>query len=114
MAHCFPCQLHFGMWTPKPFQIILNRQAPSELAFHHGLHSTIRDILKKGALTRSSRRRADILIANEVRVAYELKSNQLRESEIHAAAKQADEYRQQFNVVRMLVVNFVRWMKCID
>ncbi|GMF10516.1 unnamed protein product [Phytophthora lilii] len=107
-----------GQVYPKTISnhLVRNRQAPRESAFHHELYSTIRDILKKGALTRGiyaevktpgSRRRADILIANGVRVAYELKSNQLRESEIEAAAKQADEYRQQFSVDRMLVVNFV-------
>ncbi|KAF4033567.1 hypothetical protein GN244_ATG14493 [Phytophthora infestans] len=117
--------LALGQVYPKTISnhLVRNRQAPSESAFHHELYSTIRDILKKGALTRGiyaevktpgSRRRADILIANGVRVAYELKSNQLRESEIEAAAKQADEYRQQFNVDRMVVVNFVPMGHTLD
>ncbi|DBA00764.1 TPA: LOW QUALITY PROTEIN: hypothetical protein N0F65_001235 [Lagenidium giganteum] len=90
--------------------LVKNRQAPSESAFHHEQYSTIGDVLKQGALTRGiyaevktsgSRRRADILIANGVRVAQISYGNPTSKS----PQKQADEYRQQFNVDRMLVVN---------
>ncbi|KAL7688442.1 putative P-loop containing nucleoside triphosphate hydrolase [Plasmopara halstedii] len=94
-----------GQVYPKTISnhLVRNRQAPT---LTRGIYAEVK--------TPGSRRRADILIANGVRVAYELKSNQLRESEIEAAAKQADGYRQQFNVDRMVVVNFVPMGHTLD
>lgn len=96
-------------------QFVSNRQPLSESVFHLELFATIRDIMQKASLTRGfyaevktpdSRTRAEILLINGIRLAYEIKSNQLREKEITAAARQADQYRQQFQVDHMVVVNF--------
>jgi hypothetical protein len=88
--------------------------SPSEAGFHFELFATIRDIVRQTPLgldaevkTPGSPTRADILVINRTRLAYELKFNHLRESEITAAARQAELYRQQFLVDRMVVVNFV-------
>ncbi|EEY59692.1 Crinkler (CRN) family protein [Phytophthora infestans T30-4] len=95
-----------------------NRQSASEAIFHHELYAVIRDILSKDgqgrkqvcpeAKTVDSRTRADILIINGIRFAYELKVDLLAECpKMNAAAAQANGYKKQFKVQHMLVVNFI-------
>lgn len=62
-----------------------------------GLHTEVK--------TPDSGTRADILLINGTRLAYELKSNQFRIKEITAAARHSDQHRQQFQVNHMVVVN---------
>ncbi|KAE8998405.1 hypothetical protein PR001_g18275 [Phytophthora rubi] len=95
---------------------VQNRCSQSEAVFHFELYAVIRDMLRKAnqkkiyrkAKITNANTRADILVVNGSRLAYELKVNQLLEqSEINVAASQAYEYKQQFRVQRMLIVNFV-------
>ncbi|GMF23071.1 unnamed protein product [Phytophthora lilii] len=52
--------------------------------------------------------RASLLIVNRIRLAYDITVYRLLgESEINVAAARADEYKNQFDVDRMPVVNFV-------
>ncbi|KAG7382900.1 hypothetical protein PHYPSEUDO_004245 [Phytophthora pseudosyringae] len=96
--------------------LVKNRNSPSEAVFYFELYAVLRDILDKAGTkkiypevkTADTKTRADILITNGDRLAYELKVNQLLEkSEINVAAAQADGDKNQFGVQRMLVVNFV-------
>ncbi|KAK1941398.1 hypothetical protein P3T76_007264 [Phytophthora citrophthora] len=95
--------------------LVVNQRS-SELVFHHELYPTIRAILKKRSRSRgiyadvttpTYPARDDIVITSEIRIAFQLKFNQVRASDIEVAVQQADEYRRQFKIDRMLLINFV-------
>ncbi|KAF4040029.1 hypothetical protein GN244_ATG07840 [Phytophthora infestans] len=94
IVHCFLLSVALRHVSTKYVSnhLVRNGHAPSEAVFHRELYSTIRGILTEEsaeAKKTGSRRRANILIANGIRLAYEVKSNLLRESEIEATVKQA-------------------------
>lgn len=98
-------------------QIAKNQHAHYESVFHFELFRSIQGIFRHSWFVRKVSTtvkalcvpdRADIFLhENKHSLAFDFRSNLVSESDITAAVEQAEAYRLQFNVERMIVVNFV-------
>ncbi|KAG1688434.1 hypothetical protein DVH05_003740 [Phytophthora capsici] len=97
--------------------IYREKLAPCESVFQFELYASIREIFKASNIPSENvlaearhykqNQRLDIIINNGVNYGYELKSNQLTETEMTAAVKEADDSRQLLDISKMFLVNFV-------